>query len=82
MTTTPSTTPASPARPPRPELDERVRTTIREQAAAAYRAVGASGFARVDFLVQGGRVYLSEINTIPGFTPISLFPLVAGHRRR
>jgi len=28
----------------------------------------------VDFLVHGGRVYLSEINTIPGFTPISLFP--------
>jgi D-alanine-D-alanine ligase len=60
----------------RPELDERVRTTIREQAAAAFLAVGASGFARVDFLFHGGRVYLSEINTIPGFTPISLFPLL------
>jgi D-alanine-D-alanine ligase len=59
-----------------PELDERVRTTIREQAAAAYLAIGATGFARVDFLLHGGRVYLSEINTIPGFTPISLFPLV------
>jgi D-alanine-D-alanine ligase len=59
-----------------PELDERIRTTIREQAAAAYLAIGATGFARVDFLLHGGRVYLSEINTIPGFTPISLFPLV------
>ena len=33
------------------------------------------GFARVDFLVDGdGQIFLSEINTIPGFTPISLFP--------
>ncbi len=40
----------------------------------AYRAIGAEGFARVDFLVRGDDVFLSEINTIPGFTPISLFP--------
>ena len=39
-------------------------------------AIGASGFARVDFLLHGGRIYLSEINTIPGFTPISLFPVL------
>jgi D-alanine-D-alanine ligase len=59
-----------------PDLAERLRTTIREQAAAAYLGVGASGFGRVDFLVHGGRVYLSELNTIPGFTPISLFPML------
>ena len=41
----------------------------------AYRAIGAEGFARLDFLVTpDGSIYLSEINTIPGFTPISLFP--------
>ena len=40
----------------------------------AYRAIGAEGFARVDFLVAGDAIVLSEINTIPGFTPISLFP--------
>ncbi len=40
----------------------------------AYRAIGAEGFARVDFLLRGDDVFLSEINTIPGFTPISLFP--------
>ena len=57
-----------------PELGERLRTVVRELAEAAFLAIGASGFARVDFLVHGGRVYLSEINTIPGFTPISLFP--------
>ena len=40
----------------------------------AYRAIGAEGFARVDFLLQDDTVVLNEINTIPGFTPISLFP--------
>jgi D-alanine-D-alanine ligase len=40
----------------------------------AYRGIGAEGFARIDFLVSGDAVFLSEINTIPGFTPISLFP--------
>jgi D-alanine-D-alanine ligase len=40
----------------------------------AYRAIGAEGFARIDFLLAGERLVLSEINTIPGFTPISLFP--------
>lgn len=47
-----------------------------------YRAIGCEGFGRVDFLLADGRIFLSEINTIPGFTPISLFPaLVAagGH---
>ncbi|MFL5675740.1 MAG: hypothetical protein ACJ779_12085 [Chloroflexota bacterium] len=40
----------------------------------AFRAIGGDGFARVDFLLAGERIVLSEINTIPGFTPISLFP--------
>ncbi len=50
------------------------RASILKLARDCYRAVGAEGFARVDFLVAGDRIYLSEINTIPGFTPISLFP--------
>src|SRR5579884_2643377 len=42
---------------------------IRRLAIAAFRAIGASGFARVDFFVERGtnRVYVNEINTIPGF---------------
>jgi D-alanine-D-alanine ligase len=58
----------------RAEVTERQRATILKIARDAYRAIGAEGFARVDFLVQGEAIYLSEINTIPGFTPISLFP--------
>ena len=51
-----------------------MRAAILKIARDAYRAIGAEGFARVDFLVRGDDVFLSEINTIPGFTPISLFP--------
>jgi D-alanine-D-alanine ligase len=58
----------------RAELDPATRELARRLAGEAYRAVGADGFARVDFLLAGGRLYVSEINTIPGFTPISLFP--------
>jgi D-alanine-D-alanine ligase len=56
------------------ELTPPLRATILKIARDAYRAIGAEGFARVDFLVEDDRPFLSEINTIPGFTPISLFP--------
>jgi D-alanine-D-alanine ligase len=58
----------------RAEVPERDRAVLRKLARDAYRAIAAEGFARVDFLVAGDRIVLSEINTIPGFTPISLFP--------
>ena len=56
------------------EVPGPLRATMLKIARDAYRAIGAEGFARIDFLVAGERIYLSEINTIPGFTPISLFP--------
>jgi D-alanine-D-alanine ligase len=58
----------------RAEVTERQRATVHKIARDAYRAIGAAGFARVDFLLAGETIILSEINTIPGFTPISLFP--------
>ncbi|HET9456976.1 MAG TPA: D-alanine--D-alanine ligase family protein [Candidatus Limnocylindrales bacterium] len=58
----------------RAEVSAATKATILKIARDAYRAIGAEGFARVDFLVRGDEVFLSEINTIPGFTPISLFP--------
>jgi D-alanine-D-alanine ligase len=58
----------------RAEVSEPTRQTLHKLARDAYRAIGAEGFARVDFLLAGDAIYLSEINTIPGFTPISLFP--------
>ncbi len=58
------------------ELDEKTAADIRSVAAAAYRAVDCEGFARIDFFLEGdsGEFYLNEINTIPGFTSISMFP--------
>ena len=59
------------------DLDEALGRRIRATALEAYRAIGCEGFARVDFLLDGAELYLNEINTIPGFTPISLFPQMA-----
>ncbi len=60
-----------------PEVDPDLRARVHDIGRRAYLAIGASGFARVDFLVdKGGTLYLNEINTIPGFTPISLFPVL------
>ena len=49
---------------------------VRELAVAAFRAVDCAGMARVDFLLerQSEKIYVNEINTIPGFTSISMFP--------
>jgi D-alanine-D-alanine ligase len=58
----------------RAEVPDATRELMRKLARDAYRALGTEGFARIDFLVRDDQVYLSEINTIPGFTPISLFP--------
>lgn len=59
---------------PTAEVAPTRRALILELARDAYRAVGAEGFARIDFLLAGDTLVVSEINTIPGFTPISLFP--------
>lgn len=60
-----------PAKLPRDRADE-----LRRLAIAAFRAIGASGFARVDFFAEKGtnRIFVNEINTIPGFTNISMYP--------
>jgi len=50
---------------------------VREMAVAAFRACDLSGLARVDFLMEPdarGRIYLNEVNTLPGFTQISMYP--------
>jgi D-alanine-D-alanine ligase len=54
---------------------------VQQMAIAAFRACDCSGLARVDFLMEptlnsgkAGRIYLNEINTLPGFTSISMYP--------
>ena len=50
--------------------------SLRALAVSAFRSLGCSGLARVDFFVErgGGSVWVNEINTLPGFTKISMYP--------
>ena len=60
-------------------LEPAVSARVLDLAVQAYRALGTTGFARVDFFVDkgSGRVWINEINTLPGFTTISMFPRMA-----
>lgn len=60
-----------PAKVPPDKFEE-----FRRLAVAAFKAVGASGYARVDFFLEEGthKLFVNEINTIPGFTSISMYP--------
>ncbi len=53
-----------------------LRRRVQQLAIGAFRAVDCSGLARVDFLLarRGAQLWVNEINTMPGFTPISMFP--------
>ena len=64
--------PVIPAGLTRPESKQ-----VREMAVAAFRACDLAGLARVDFLMEPGgkrRLYVNEVNTLPGFTRISMYP--------
>ncbi len=55
-------------------ISEAETSLVRELAEKAFRLIGAQGFARVDFFLSEDGIWLNEINTIPGFTSISMFP--------
>ena len=57
-------------------IDEATMTQVREIAVRAYKAIDCAGMARVDFLLDRdtNQLYLNEVNTIPGFTKISMYP--------
>jgi D-alanine-D-alanine ligase len=57
------------------KLDDDVTVELQTMAVAAFRSLGCQGLARVDFFVGAdGSLTVNEINTMPGFTPISMFP--------
>ncbi|MEY4137259.1 MAG: hypothetical protein RL205_1387, partial [Actinomycetota bacterium] len=57
------------------DIPEAVETRMRELAVVAFDSLGCEGLARVDFfLLPDGSVIVNEVNTMPGFTPISMFP--------
>jgi D-alanine-D-alanine ligase len=57
-----------------------IEAEVRALAVRAFTIAGCSGFARVDFFVEkgSGRVLVNELNTLPGFTAISMYPKLWG----
>ena len=58
---------------------EKIEEQIRMYARQAFKAIAGGGYARVDFFVSGDTIYLNEINTSPGMTGKSHFPLLMKH---
>ncbi len=57
------------------DISEELSERVRRAAVKAYNAIGGSGLARVDFFIaEGDTILLNEINTLPGFTNISMYP--------
>jgi D-alanine-D-alanine ligase len=57
------------------DFDEATTKKLQETAKKAYKAMGCQGLSRCDFFVcDNGELILNEINTLPGFTPISMYP--------
>lgn len=61
------------------ELDDQTLVQLQSMARKAFTALEVRGFARVDFFVAPGKIYLNEVNTLPGFTSISMFPRLVEH---
>ncbi|WP_462406062.1 D-alanine--D-alanine ligase [Gracilibacillus sp. Marseille-QA3620] len=62
------------------EITEEEYANLKEMAIKAYKALDCSGLVRADFfLTAEGKAYINEVNTMPGFTPFSMFPLLWKH---
>ncbi|MGP1570424.1 MAG: D-alanine--D-alanine ligase family protein [Eubacteriales bacterium] len=59
-------------------IEENIKKKIEDMAKIAYKVLDCSGLARLDFFLERstGKVYINEINTMPGFTKFSMFPLL------
>lgn len=61
------------------DLDEDVRSELQRQAKMAFKTLGCKDLARVDFfLTSENEIYINEINTLPGFTSLSMYPMLWG----
>jgi D-alanine-D-alanine ligase len=62
------------------EIPKEIYTDMREMAIKAYKALDCAGLVRADFfLTKDGKLLINEVNTMPGFTPFSMFPLLWKH---
>ncbi|KQO18181.1 D-alanine--D-alanine ligase [Paenibacillus sp. Leaf72] len=60
------------------ELSEEISESVREMAIRAFLSIDGSGLSRVDFFMRrsDGQLFINEVNTLPGFTPFSMYPLM------
>ncbi|MEK5233631.1 D-alanine--D-alanine ligase [Lysinibacillus sp. FSL K6-0232] len=62
------------------ELSAATISSLKELAQRAFKAIDGSGLVRADFFVtDDDRIYINEVNTMPGFTPVSMYPLLWQH---
>jgi D-alanine-D-alanine ligase len=62
------------------KLSAKDKKYIINLAQKTYKLCDCSGFARIDFFIANNNIYLNEINTLPGFTDISMFPMLMMHQ--
>lgn len=60
-------------------LTPEVEARVREVAAKAYKCINMSGFSRSEYIIVNGEPHFIEMNTLPGFSPASIFPQQAAH---
>ncbi len=56
------------------ELSAKIIKNVQEMSIKAFKALDLCGMARVDFLINKDKIFINEVNTIPGFTKISMYP--------
>jgi len=61
------------------DISDQQKEEIKNLAIKTYKLCNCSGFARIDFFLSEWKIYLNEINTLPGFTDISMFPMLMKH---
>lgn len=59
-------------------ISDELMSNLRQMALVAFKAIDGTGLSRVDFFVEknSGKVFINEVNTLPGFTPYSMYPLL------
>lgn len=64
------------------KIEDTILKKLQKYARLAFAAIRGDGFARIDFFIDrdSGDVFINELNTLPGFTPISMFPRLWQHR--
>lgn len=63
-----------------PNISTDIKNKLEDYCTSIFNILDLDGLARIDFLIKDSNIYLNEINTIPGFTDISMFPMLISKR--